>query len=56
MEGWNTTWPSMPNTTLMEEKKSQEVMNSQENLIIVEEILLNIGKQILEISSTLNLG
>ncbi len=36
MEGWNTTWPGMPNTTLVEVQKSQEVVNSQENLIIVD--------------------
>ncbi len=28
----------MPNTTPMEAQKSQEVMNSQEKLIIIEEI------------------
>jgi len=56
MEGWNTTWPGMSNTTLVEAKKSQEIMNSQEKLIIVEDIFLDIGKQMLEISSTLNLG
>jgi hypothetical protein len=27
--GWITTWPSMPNTTLMETQKYQEVVNSQ---------------------------
>jgi hypothetical protein len=35
VEGWNTTWPGMPNTTFVEAQKSQEVMNSQEKLIIV---------------------
>jgi hypothetical protein len=44
MEGWNTTWPSMPNTTLVDAQKSQEVMNSQGKLIIVEENFLDIGK------------
>ncbi len=38
MEEWSTTWSGMPNTTLMETKKSQEVINSQEKLITVEEI------------------
>jgi hypothetical protein len=44
MEGWNTTWPNMPNTTSMEAHKSQEVVNSQEILITVEEIFLDISK------------
>ncbi len=47
MEGWNTTWPSMPNTTLMEAYKYQESVNAQEKLITVEEIFLDIGKQML---------
>ncbi len=38
MEGWNTTWPKMPNTTPVDAQKSQEVMNSQGKLIIVKEI------------------
>ncbi len=38
MEGWNTTWPNMPNTTPVDAQKSQEVMNSQGKLIIVKEI------------------
>jgi hypothetical protein len=49
MEGWNTTWPSMPNTIPMESQKSQDVVNSQEKLIIVEEIFLDIDKQMLKI-------
>ncbi len=44
MEGWNTTWRSMPNTTPLEAHKSQEVVNSQEKLITIEEIFLDIGK------------
>jgi hypothetical protein len=57
MEGWNTTWPSMLNTTLVETQKSHEVVNSQEKLIIVKEIFLDIGKHMLETSNyTLNLG
>jgi hypothetical protein len=44
MEGWNATWPGMPNTTLVEIQKFQEVVNSQEILIIVKEIFLDIGK------------
>jgi hypothetical protein len=52
----NTTWPSMPNITFMETHKSQEVANSQEKLIIVKEIFLDIGKQMLETSYTLSLG
>jgi hypothetical protein len=44
MEGWSTTWLCMPNTIPMEAQKSKEVMNSQEKLITVKEIFLNIGK------------
>jgi hypothetical protein len=55
MEGWNTTWLTMLNTTLMDAQKSQEVMNSQGKLITVEEIFLDIGKQMLETSYILNL-
>ncbi len=46
----------MPNTTPMEAHKSQDVVNSQEKLITIEEIFLNIGKQMLETNYTLNLG
>jgi hypothetical protein len=56
MEGWNITWPSMPNTTPMESHKYQELMNSQEKLITIKEIFLDIGKQMLETSYTLSLG
>jgi hypothetical protein len=56
MEGWNITWPNMPNITPVEAQKSQEAMNSQEKLNIVEEIFLDIGKQMLKTSYTLNLG
>jgi hypothetical protein len=56
MEGWNTTWLNMPNTTPMETKKFQDVVNSQEKLIIVEEIFLNICKKMLETSYILSLG
>ncbi len=44
MEGWNTTWLSMLNTTPVEVEKFQEVVNSQEKLIIIEEVFLDIGK------------
>ncbi len=44
MEGWNTTWLSMPNTTIVDAHKFQEVVNSHGKLIIVEEIFLDIGK------------
>jgi hypothetical protein len=37
-------------------KKIQEVMNSQEKLITLEEIFLDVGKQMLETNYTLNLG
>ncbi len=56
MEGWNTTQSSMPNTIPMETHKYQEVMNSQKKLIIVEEIFLDIGEQMLETNYTLSLG
>ncbi len=46
----------MPNITLMEAYKFQEVMNSYEKLITIEEIFLDISKQMLEISYTLNFG
>jgi hypothetical protein len=39
----------MPNITPTEAQKSQDVMNSQEKLIIIEEIFLDIVKQMLEI-------
>ncbi len=35
MEGWNTTWLGMPNTTFVEAHKYHEVVNSQEKLIII---------------------
>jgi len=44
MEGWNTTCSSMPNTTPMEAQKSQDVMNSQEKLITIKKIFLEIIK------------
>jgi hypothetical protein len=56
MEGWNTTWPSMPNITLMDAHKSQEVVDSQEKLITIEENFLNIGKHMLKTSYISNLG
>jgi hypothetical protein len=40
----------MPNITLVEAQKSQEIMNSQEKFTIVEEIFQNISKQMLKIS------
>jgi hypothetical protein len=55
MEGWNTTWSGMQNTTAMDAEKYQEVVNSQGKLIIIEDIFLDIGKQMLETSYTLNL-
>ncbi len=55
MEGWNTTWLSMPNTSLVDAQKFQEVVNSQGKFTIAKEIFLNIGKQMLETSYTLNL-
>ncbi len=55
VEGWNTTWSSMPNTPLVVAQKYQEIVNSQGKLITVKEIFLDIGKQMLETSYTLNL-
>ncbi len=44
MEGWNTTWPGMPNTTFVDSQKYEEIVNSQRKPIIVEEIFLDVGK------------
>jgi hypothetical protein len=46
----------MPNITPIEAQKFQKVMNSQDKLIIVEKIFLDIGKQMLEINYILDLG
>ncbi len=46
----------MPNTTPTEAQKSQEVVNSQEKLITIEDIFLDIGKQMLETRYTSNMG
>ncbi len=54
--GWNTTWSNMLNTNHVEAQKYQEVVNSQEKLIIVKKIFLNINRQMLEISYILSLG
>jgi hypothetical protein len=56
VEGWNTTWSGMPNITFVDARKSQEVVNSQGKLITIEEIFLDIGKQMLESSYILILG
>jgi hypothetical protein len=40
MEGWNTTWPCMPNTIPVDAQNSKKIMNSQGKLIIVKEIFL----------------
>ncbi len=56
MEGWNTTQPGMPNISLVETKKSLEVMNSQDKLKLVEKIFLDIGKEMLQTSCILSLG
>jgi hypothetical protein len=55
MEGWNTTWSGMPNTTPVDAHKYEEIRNSQGKLIIIEEIFLDIGKQMLETNYTFNL-
>ncbi len=51
MEEWSTTWLSMPNTIPMETQKSQEVINSQEKLITIEEIS-NVKKKFCKIFTT----
>ncbi len=56
MDGWNITQLGMPNIIPVQAHKSQEVMNSPKKLVIIEEIFLDIGKQMLEINYTLNLG
>ncbi len=56
MEGWNITWSGMPNIIHVEAQKSQEVVNSQQKLIIVEDIFLDIGKHMLKTSYNLILG
>jgi hypothetical protein len=55
MEGWNIIWLGMPNIIHVDAKKIQEVVNSQGKLITIEENFLDIGKQMLETSYTLNL-
>jgi hypothetical protein len=49
MEGWNTNWLVMPNIILVDAQKIQEIVNSQRKLITIEEIFLDIGKQVLKI-------
>jgi hypothetical protein len=44
MEGWNTTWLGMLNTTLMDAQKFQEVVDSQRKLITEKDIFLDIHK------------
>jgi hypothetical protein len=56
MEGWNTTWLGMLKTIPIEAQKFQEVVISQENLIIIEEIFQDINEQMLKTSYILNLG
>jgi len=55
MEGWNTTWLNMPNIIFMDAHKSQKMVKSQGRLIIIKEIFMDIGKQMLKTSYTLNL-
>jgi hypothetical protein len=45
----------MPNTTLVDAQKFQEIVNSKGKLIIIEDIFLDIVKQMLKTSYTLNL-
>jgi hypothetical protein len=56
MEGWNTTWLGMPNVIFVKTQKYQEVVISQENLIIIKEIFQDISQQMLETSYTLKFG
>jgi len=44
MEGWNTTWLNVRNTTPIKAQKFQEVVNSQEKLITIEKIFLDINQ------------
>jgi hypothetical protein len=46
----------MPNTTPVDAYKCREVVNLQGKLIMVEEIFLDFGKQMLQIKYILNLG
>ncbi len=57
IEGWNTMWPRMFDTTpFIEPQKPQEFVVSQSKLISIEEIFQDINRQMLETSYTLNLG
>ncbi len=52
MEGWNITWLGMPNVILLKTQKYEEVVISQEKLIIIKEIFQDISQQMLETSYT----
>jgi len=57
MEGWNTTWPNMLDTTpSLITFKPQKFVLSQNKLISVKEIFKDISRQMLETINTLNLG
>ncbi len=57
MEGWNTMWLGMLNTTpFIETPKPQESTVFHNKLILIKEIFQDINRQMLEISYTLNLG
>ncbi len=57
MEGWNTTWLGVFDTTSsIETPKPLEFVISQSKLISIKEIFQDISKQMLETSYTLNLG
>ncbi len=56
MEGWNTTWLGILIIKFIEAQKYQELVDSQEKLIIEEECFQDIRKQMLEISYALILG
>ncbi len=56
MEGWNTTQSGILITTFIKTQKSQEVVDSQEKLIVKEESFQDICKQMLEISYDFILG
>jgi len=57
MEGWNTTWPNMLDTTpSLITFKPQKFVLSQNKLILVKEIFKDISRQMLETINTLNLG
>jgi hypothetical protein len=54
MEGWNLA--RYVNITLVDAQKFKDVVNSQRKLITIEKVFLDVSKQMLETSYTLNLA